>query len=255
MINNPVPAVVDLSQAWILDRQVGSSGFAEVYEGHNDAGERAAVRLIPQLPGTHREHLFEELAGVKNVMPVLDRGEVDGYWVLVMPLAEKSLREYLDERGGCLAVSEAVPVLVDITGALVAVEDKVVHRDIKPENVLLLDGHGQLADFGIARYAGATTAPDTLKYATTLPYAAPEQWREEQATSATDVYAVGVVAHEVMSGQTPFGGPDYRRQHLEEHPPKKRRRSVQVAGPSFRVSIQGSTGSSPPSESFGQNEG
>ena len=92
--------------------------------------------------------------------------------------------------------------------------------DIKPENILLLDGRWQLADFGIARYAGATTAPDTLKYAKTVPYAAPEQWREEQATGATDVYAVGVVAHEVLSGQTPFGGPDYRRQHLEESPPK-----------------------------------
>ena len=215
-----IPAVITLSQAWKLNRQLGSGGFAQVYEAHNDAGERAAVKLIPQLPGTQREILFEELDGAKNVIPVLDRGEVDGYWVLVMPLAEKSLREHLDERGERLAVSEAVPVLVDITEALVSVEDRVVHRDIKPENILFLDGHWQLADFGVARYAGATTAPDTLKYAKTAPYAAPEQWREEQATSATDVYAVGVVAHELLSGQTPFRGPDYRRQHLEELPPR-----------------------------------
>ena len=215
-----IPAVITLSQAWKLNRQLGSGGFAQVYEAHNDAGERAAVKLIPQLPGTQREILFEELDGATNVIPVIDRGEVDGYWVLVMPLAEKSLREYLDEKGGRLAVNEAVPVLVDITEALVVVEDRVVHRDIKPENILLLDGHWQLADFGIARYAGATTAPDTMKYAKTERYAAPEQWREEQATSATDVYAVGVVAYELLSGRPPFLGPEYRHQHLEEIPPK-----------------------------------
>ena len=213
-----IPDVITLSQVWWLARPLGSGGFARVYEAHNDTGERAAVKLIPQVPGAQRELLFEELDGAANVVPVLDRGEVDGYWVLVMPLAEKSLREYLEERGGRLAVDEAVPVLVDIIEALVAVEDRVVHRDIKPENILLLDGHWQLADFGIARYAGATTAPDTLKYAKTAPYAAPEQWREEQATSATDVYAVGVVGYELLSGRPPFLGPNYRHQHLEDLP-------------------------------------
>ena len=150
MNNKSIPAVINLSQVWTLDRQLASGGFGQVHEAHKDAGDRAAVKFIPQLPGYGREILFEELDGAKNVIPVLDRGEVDGYWVLVMPLAEKSLREHLDERGGRLAVSEAVPVLVDITEALVSVEDRVVHRDIKPENILFLDGHWQLADFGIA---------------------------------------------------------------------------------------------------------
>ena len=213
-----IPGVITLSQSWKLNRQLGSGGFAQVYEAHNDAGDRAAVKLIPQLLGTQREILFEELEGAKNVIPVVDRGEVDGYWVLVMPLAEKSLREYLDERGGRLAVNEAVPVLVDIAEALVAVEDRVVHRDIKPENILMLDGRWQLADFGIARYAEATTAPDTLKYAKTAPYAAPEQWREERATSLTDVYAFGVVAYELFAGKLPFEGPDFREQHLQNSP-------------------------------------
>ena len=214
-----IPDAITLSQAWRLDRPLGSGGFGQVYEAHNDADERAAVKLIPQLPGAQREIIFEELDSASNVIPVLDIGEWNDYWVLVMPLAEKSLREYLEERGGRLAVLEAVPVLVDIAEALVAVEETVVHRDIKPENVLLLDGRWQLADFGIARYAEATTALDTLKYAKTAPYAAPEQWREERATSATDVYALGVVAYELLSGSRPFPGPDYRHQHLMESPP------------------------------------
>ena len=93
-----------------------------------------------------------------------------------------------------------------------------MHRDIKPENILLLDGHWHLADFGIARYAEATTAPDTLKHAMTLGYAAPEQSRGDRVTSATDVYALGVVAYELLKGKRPFLGPDFRRQHLEESP-------------------------------------
>ena len=69
-----IPAVITLSQAWKLNRQLGSGGFAQVYEAHNDAGERAAVKLVPQLPGTQREILFEELDGATNVIPVIDRG-------------------------------------------------------------------------------------------------------------------------------------------------------------------------------------
>ena len=126
---------------------------------------------------------------------------------------------HLDETSERLTVNEAVSVLVDIVEALVEVESRgVVHRDIKPENILLLDGHWHLADFGIARYAEATTAPDTLKHAMTLGYAAPEQWRGHRVTSATDVYALGVVAYELLKGKRPFLGPDFRRQHLEESP-------------------------------------
>ena len=104
---------------------------------------------------------------------------------------------------------------------LVSIEGRVVHRDIKPDNILLLDGCWCLADFGISRYAEATTAPDTRKFAMTPPYAAPEQWRGERASSATDVYSMGVVAYELLAGLLPFVGPDvhdYRRQHLEDTP-------------------------------------
>ena len=116
------------------------------------------------------------------MVPILDRGECGDYWVLVMSRAEKSLRGHLDEMGGRLTVNEAVSVLIDISEALVTVEGPdVVHRDLKPENVLLLDGRWCLADFGIARYAEATTASDTWKGAKTAAYAAPEQWRGRQS--------------------------------------------------------------------------
>ena len=214
-----IPEEINLERTWRLGGPLGEGGFAKVYLALDEDGEPAVVKLVPKEPGAERELLFEELDGAPNVVPVLDRGECGNYWVLVMPRAEKSLRAHLDETGGRLTLNEAVAVLADISEALVAVEGRnVVHRDLKPENVLLLDGRWCLADFGIARYAEATTASDTWKGAKTAAYAAPEQWRGDRATSATDVYALGVVAYELITGQQPFLGPDYRRQHLEESP-------------------------------------
>ena len=214
-----IPEEIKLERVWRLGDPLGEGGFAKVYLAQNEHGESGVVKLVPKEPGAERELLFEELDGVPNVVPVLDRGESGDYWVLVMTRAEKSLRDHLDETGGRLIVKEAVSVLIDIVEALAEVEGRhVVHRDIKPENILLLDGHWCLADFGIARYAEATTAPDTRKYAMTRGYAAPEQWRGDRVTSAADVYALGVVAYELITSKRPFLGPDFRHQHLEESP-------------------------------------
>ncbi len=215
------PDVIDLSQRWRLGEEFRAGGFGRVYLAQSEDDEAAVVKLIPKYPGADRELLFEELSGTPNVVPILDTGEWDNFWVLVMPRAEKSLRDYLDEAGGRLTVDNAIPVLVDVVEALAAIEGRVVHRDIKPDNILLLNRKWSLADFGISRYAEATTALDTRKYSMTPAYAAPEQWRGEQATSATDVYAVGVVAHQFLAGRLPFPGPeihDYRQQHLAAKP-------------------------------------
>lgn len=207
-----------LSQEWVIGQQLKEGGFGKVYLARSQDGMQAVIKLIPKDPGAERELLFEDLGEVPNVMPILDSGEWGDYWILVMPKAEKSLRDHLGEMGGVTSVENTLQILVDIVQALVGIEDRVVHRDIKPENILLLNGHWCLADFGISRYAEATTAQDTRKFAMTEPYAAPEQWRRERATSATDVYAMGIVAYELLAGQRPFLGPDYRHQHLEENP-------------------------------------
>lgn len=214
------PNSMHLRRRWRLGGQLASGGFGRIYEAEADDGFAAVVKLIPKGPGASRELLFEDLSGAPNIVPILDSGEWENYYVLVMPRAEKSLRVHLDEAGGRrLEVSEAVSIMTDVVEALASLEAQVVHRDLKPDNVLLYQGHWCLADFGIARYAEATTAPDTRKFAMTPAYAAPEQWRGERATPATDVYAFGVTAFEIIEGRLPFLGPDFRKQHLSEPPP------------------------------------
>ena len=120
-----------------------------------------------------------------------------------------------------MTVEEALVVIKDVSDALVDLAGQMVHRDIKPENTLWLGGHWCLGDFGISRYAEATTATDTRKHAFTAAYAAPERWRAEHATVATDVYSFGAMSYEMLSGMRPFGGSreDLREAHLHQVAP------------------------------------
>lgn len=220
MSDSAIPPVVSLRQReWrIASEPLARGGFGSVHLATADGHPPAVAKFIPKDPRAEREMLLgDDLSGVPNVVPQLDDGETGSYWVIVMPKAEKSLRVYLDEKER-VSIDDAVQVLIDIAKALVALQDRIVHRDIKPENILLSDGNWCLTDFGISRYAEATTAEQTWKGAKSLPYAAPEIWRSERATSATDVYATGVVAYEMITGRLPYAGADYRSQHLHEKP-------------------------------------
>ena len=212
------PTSITLTQEWSIGRPLDQGGFGKVFLAQSVDEPSAVAKFVRKEPGANRELLFENPDGMPNVVPILDKGEWDGYWVLVMPRADKSLKDYMEEMGGRLSVDETIRVLTDIAGALSAIDGHIVHRDIKPANVLLLKGEWCLADFGISRYAEATTAPNTHKYYMTPPYAAPEQWRGDRATGATDVYALGVVGYELLAGRLPFEGPDYRHEHLQATP-------------------------------------
>ncbi|MGE0134984.1 MAG: serine/threonine-protein kinase, partial [Dehalococcoidia bacterium] len=208
---------------WELGALIASGGFATVYEATDESGRSAAIKLIPKSPGTSRDLLFSDLDAAHdapNVVPVFDRGETETHWAIAMPVAAETLRDALAE--GMMPFEEAKPILLSVLRALSALDGKVVHRDLKPDNIFLVEGEWCLGDFGIARYAEATTASDTQKFSMTPPYAAPEQWRLERASAATDIYAFGIVVFEMLAGARPFAGPsvdDYRDQHLHQAAP------------------------------------
>lgn len=212
-----------LERRWRLGEEIGSGGFGRVYVAEADDGFVGVAKLVPKTPGSDRELLFEDLEGVRNVVPILESGDVDDHWVLIMPRADGSLRQHTTQRARPLDADEVVTILQDVVAALVDLDGRVVHRDLKPANVLLLEDRWCLADFGIARYAEASTAPDTQKFAWSPPYAAPERWRHEHATNACDVYALGVMIYEMLRGELPFAGPgwdEFRDQHLHQDPPR-----------------------------------
>jgi serine/threonine-protein kinase len=215
-------AIIKLARTWTLGERIGSGGFGTVYAAEAES-ERAVIKLIPKSPGADRELLFVDVRQARNVVPIIDSGEFEGSWALVMPRATKSLRQHLEGLAKPLELPDTVAILTDIATALIDIDSRIVHRDLKPENILLLNGSWSLADFGVSRYAEASTAPDTQKYALSPPYAAPERWRNERATSATDVYSFGVIAFELLTGFYPFKGPTiegFREQHLHIEAPE-----------------------------------
>lgn len=215
-------------------------GFGQVFAGTDGNQRRLAIKRL-HLDATavgHRElDIADALIGraVHHVVPVLDAGiDADsGRIYVVMERADRSLRDELNARGR-LPEPEAVAIVEAIASGLAELGE-VVHRDLKPDNVLAHDGAWKVADFGIARFVEEATSTNTLKGNLTPAYAAPEQWRSERATHATDIYALGCTAHELLTGAPPFSGAtadELMRKHLEEAPPES------SASPPVRLLVQ-----------------
>ena len=226
-----MPEIVLDQKTWSLDENeiLGRGGFGVVYAGCSPDGEPVALKVLPVGPPADRERLVAPgLSGRKNVLPILAHGQWEDKYVLAMPRADRSLRDVLDTLGGqAMAIEDAMSILRDTLSGLDAIggdgaRDPVVHRDLKPNNVLEYRGEWCVADFGIARYADATTGTNTAKLAHTAPYTSPEQWRGDRVKPRTDIYSWAVMAVEVLTGQLPFPGPseeDFREQHLTAEPP------------------------------------
>jgi tetratricopeptide (TPR) repeat protein len=162
-----------------------------------------------------------------HILPLYDSGEAAGFLYFVMPYEEgQSLREKVLEEGE-LSISETVRLLRDVVDALAhAHAQGVVHRDIKPENVLLSGQHAIVTDFGVANAVHAAVESERLTIAGmalgTPAYMAPEQAAGDTNTDPrADLYAVGVVAYELLTGRTPFHGSTARRvlaAHITEAP-------------------------------------
>ena len=220
---------IRLSAVWRYapTRPIGlPGGFGEVFEGYAEDGSAVAVKKIRvATPGLATgeirvaKHLMT--SHPDHVIPILDAGFdlLTAERFIVMPRAELSLQELLDS-GGALSDPEAMTILEDVLLALTEIGD-IVHGDLKPANVLRHEGRWKLADMGIARLAAELPVVSEDRLFATEAYAAPEQWRFEPATAATDIYAFGCLAYAVLTGAPPFPGPtqaDYCAQHLEESP-------------------------------------
>jgi serine/threonine-protein kinase len=216
-----------------LDRRVASGGMADVWAAEDDVLQRrVAVKVMR--PDPDHEELFalrfrdEALHSAAlihtNIATLFDYGEDDGVAFLVMELVDgQPLSTMIKERRR-IDADQVRSIIGQCALALgVAHEARVVHRDVKPANILVReDGLVKLTDFGIARAvdaSGHTRAGDLLG---TPSYLSPEQALGRPATGASDLYALGIVGHEMLSGAKPFDKPTpiaTAMSHLHEPPP------------------------------------
>jgi len=204
-----------------------AGGFGEVFHGTAPDGKPVAIKRLKVTANeaAHRELRIADLLTTKDfsyVMPFYDAGqdaESDRYYI-VMPEAEYSLLQKIEDIGS-MEEKEVLQVLQEVALGLIEV-GVLVHRDLKPANVLYYKSSWRIADFGISRFVEDSTSLRTLKSCLSPAFAAPEQWRLERATHATDVYALGCIGYFLLEGTLPFLGPneeDFCEQHLHKEPP------------------------------------
>ncbi|MFN2326608.1 MAG: serine/threonine-protein kinase, partial [Gemmatimonadales bacterium] len=209
-----------LADRYQILRELGAGGMATVYLAEDGKHHRqVALKVLrPELAAViGAERFLKEIETTANlqhphILPLFDSGTVDGTVFYVMPFVEgESLRDRIT-RERQLPVTEAVRIAREVASALDYAHRKgIVHRDIKPENILLHDDQALVADFGIALAAsttGGSRMTETGMSLGTPHYMSPEQAMGERTLDArTDVYALGCVLYEMLSGEPPFNGP------------------------------------------------
>ena len=205
---------------YALRREIGRGGMSRVYEAEDTrTGTNFALKLLtllPSLPSDEKNNLiarFEREARTiarlshPNIVDIHEVGEENGRHFLAMEyLHGETLRERMTRE--LITPEECQKILSNVAGAVDAVHVAgIVHRDIKPTNIMLLpDGTAKLLDFGIARSSEETSITSTGVLVGSPSYMAPEQIKGEAGTAATDLWALGVLAYEMLSGHPPFTG-------------------------------------------------
>ena len=226
-----------LGDAYRIDRELPPGGMSRLFLATERSLDRTVVvKLLPpefssEVSVTRFRREIELSAKLQHphIVPLLSMGTgADGLLYYIMPYVPgESLRTRLG-RSGALPVDEALRLLLEMTDAVAhAHRHGVVHRDIKPENVLLQHGHAVLTDFGVARAFSEARQGDRITgtgfFVGTLGYMAPEQLAGDPLIDErADVYALGVVGHEMLAGKPPFGQPEARAlaaAHLVTPPP------------------------------------
>ena len=227
-----------LAGRYVVERKLGAGAMATVYLARDVRHERpVAIKVLGgdvqmDVQRFHRE--IHVLANLRHpfILPLHDSGEAAGALYFVMPYIDgESLRARL-EREGRLPVEQAIEIARQVADALqTAHEQGVIHRDVKPENILIArSGHALLADFGIARTSAGSGPVDTMTQAGltigTVAYMSPEQALGERDIDArSDIYALGCVLYEMLTGTPPFTGPtamSVLSKHLAAPPPDLR---------------------------------
>src|SRR5919109_246914 len=234
-----------LSGRYRIDAEIASGGMSTVYLAFDQTLERpVAVKVLHSeicgdpsaLERFRREARTVAQLSHPNVVMVIDAGEDDGRpYIVFEHIQGETLKDRI-RRLGPLPISAAVAYAIEIGRALEAAHERqLVHRDVKPQNVLIdEEARAKVTDFGIARNLGGEGLPLTAagRVIGTTDYVSPEQALDHQVTPQTDVYSLGIVLYEMLTGEVPFKGEskmDVAAKHVRESLPDVQKRRPEIS--------------------------
>jgi len=225
-----------ISDRYQIIKSIGEGGMANVYLAYDTILDRnVAIKLLRGdlandekfVRRFQREALSASSLSHPNIVEVYDVGEDNGQYYIVMEYIEgKHLKALLKKRGK-LTISEVVDIMLQITdGMSVAHDSYIIHRDIKPQNIMILEnGIVKITDFGIAMAMNATQLTQTNSVMGSVHYLPPEQANGKGSTLQSDIYSMGILMYELLTGKLPYKGDnavEIALKHLKEPLPSVR---------------------------------
>ena len=198
-------------------KSIGEGGMANVYLGYDTILDRnVAIKVLRGdlandekfVRRFQREALSASSLSHPNFVDMYDVGEDDGLYYIVMEYVEgKTLKQLLKKRGS-LTLSEAIDIMLQLTDGMAHAHDSyIVHRDLKPQNIMIQDdGQIKITDFGIAMALNSTQLTQTNSVMGSVHYLPPEQAAGKGATIKSDIYSMGIIFYELLTGELPFKG-------------------------------------------------
>ena len=228
-----------INDRYEIIKSIGEGGMANVYLANDTILDReVAVKVLRGDLSTdekfirrfQREALSVSNLSHPNIVEVYDVGEEDGQYYIVMEYIEgKTLKQLLNKRGA-LTLPEVIDIMTQLTDGLShAHEAYIIHRDIKPQNIMIEDnGTVKITDFGIAMAVNATQFTQTNSVMGTVHYLPPEQANGKGATVKSDIYSLGILMYELLTGSVPFKGDnavEIALKHMKEKLPSIRKQN------------------------------
>ncbi|UJF14941.1 Stk1 family PASTA domain-containing Ser/Thr kinase [Jeotgalibaca sp. MA1X17-3] len=231
-----------IGQRYKVIRLIGTGGMANVYLGHDLILDRdVAVKVLrfdfqnntDALRRFQREALSATQLVHQNIVSVYDVDEENGLQYIVMEYVKGTdLKKYI-ENSGKVSPQNSIHIMNQVLSAMaLAHQNRIIHRDIKPQNILIdEDNHVKVTDFGIAIALSDTSITQTNTLLGSVHYLSPEQARGGMATTKSDVYALGIVLYELLSGKVPFDGESavsVALKHFQEEMPSIRKEHPEI---------------------------
>ncbi|MBI0578446.1 Stk1 family PASTA domain-containing Ser/Thr kinase [Neobacillus cucumis] len=226
-----------ISGRYKILEMIGGGGMANVYLAHDMILDRDVAVKILRLDFAndeefirrfHREAQSATSLVHPNIVSIYDVGEEDSIYYIVMEYVDgQTLKQYIQGRSA-LHVEEAIDIMKQLTSAIShAHQNHIIHRDIKPHNILIdRNGNVKITDFGIAMALSATSITQTNSVLGSVHYLSPEQARGGMANRKSDIYSLGIVMFELLTGRLPFSGESavsIALKHLQSETPSVRR--------------------------------